>query len=728
MRRWGAVLCAAWCVIACAVIAVRVQSGRAFDTDIQTLLPQNALEPVLRAAIADAGEAASGRVAILVGGDDPVRASDAAADLERALTATQFYVSDSGQGQAMARWLFANRNALSCETDPSRFDAARVAQRADALLYAPGTPLTGQMLTHDPFLLTLQLGQCLAPPSGAASGTLVSGALNATAFRIDVQDAVTAAYDAWRLRWPDVTSARAGAVFYAADSTARTRNEIALIGGVSTLVILLLLFVCFRRIQAVVGAMAVTAAGAVGSLGAALLVFPQVHVLVFVFGSALIGITSDYALHYLATGPQTGWADPKERLKRVARPLAVCALATALGFASLAAFGIAVFNQVALFSAAGVLTAWWFTMTLLPLMDMRERKADTFSAWWAKLEAPFLAFRPRRWHAFAGAALLSAIGVAGLLRFDTLDDVRQFQARSPQLAAEEARIHEALGFSSSPTFLLSYGASADEARQREEAVLAAWPQAAVRDTLALSRFDPSETRRAENQAAVERDLLAPHLAHRVEQLGLIAAMPLAAEAAPLPPMLSALEGEAAGTHYLVAPLGAAAEGLRAQGEGARVVDPAARYSTAFSSFRLLATGAVAAALAVCALMVLLLYRRWRALIVLAAPAIGVLAGIALPSALGMPVSFFSVAALFVVIGAGIDHSVFLFEASETDGQAKELVVFLAALTTILSMGLLGLSATYPVASFGMVVAAGVTAAYLASFAPAQSGGKVRGHD
>ena len=82
----------------------------------------------------------------------------------------------------------------------------------------------------------------------------------------------------------------------------------------------------------------------------------------------------------------------------------------------------------------------------------------------------------------------------------------------------------------------------------------------------------------------------------------------------------------------------------------------------------------------------------------------------------------------MVIGAGIDHSVFLFESAETDGQPKELVVLLAALTTILSMGLLGLSSTYPVASFGAVVAAGVTGAYLFSFVPARAGGRGLGAD
>ena len=117
------------------------------------------------------------------------------------------------------------------------------------------------------------------------------------------------------------------------------------------------------------------------------------------------------------------------------------------------------------------------------------------------------------------------------------------------------------------------------------------------------------------------------------------------------------------------------------------------------------------------MIVLALYRTWRALVVLVAPAVGVAMAVAVPAAFGMPISFFSVAALFVVIGTGIDHSVFLFESAETDGEAKELVVFLAALTTILSMGLMGFSGTYPVASFGVAVAAGVTAAYLISFVP-----------
>jgi predicted exporter len=720
MRGWGAILCAMWIAAACVIIGVRADGGRAFDTDIQNLLPQTALEPIIRAAIADASAAASGRVAVLVNGEDYARVTEARADLEAALTATGFFSPDAAENASAARWLFANRNQLLCEADPAQFDADAVIARANALLYSPIAPVSGEMLAADPFLLTLQLAQCLPPQSGGGDAALVSGTLNVSAFRLDAQDAMARAYDAWRVRWPDLAGARAGAVFFAEDGARQARREIGLIGGISAIAIIALLLICFRRPHAVIGTVAATAASLIGSLAVALLAFESVHVLVFVFGSALIGITSDYALHYLATGPQTGWAPTPERVKRVARPLAVCALSTSIGFAGLGLFGVAIFQQVAVFSVAGVLTAWWFTLTLLPLIDRRPRAPPARAAWWARLERPFTAFRWSRTHSWIGAALCILILAGGLFRFSVLDDVRQFQPRSQTLAAEEAQVRTALGFAASPIFLLSHGATPDEARAHEEAAMAAWPAPALRDVLAVSRFDPSAARRAQNEAVLQERLYAPHLRERLDQLGLAPA-PVRPDADPpaKPAMLAGLEGEAGGRHFLIAPLGPVAAAEGAGGEAALLVDPAERYTRAFQSFRALAAWAALAAFGACALLVLALYRRWRALIVLAAPALGALIGIALPSALGMPISFFSIAALFVVMGAGVDHSVFLFEAAETDGQSKELVVFLAALTTILSMGLLGLSGTYPVSSFGVVVAAGVTAAYLTSFIPAR---------
>lgn len=725
MGRWGAIACGLWCVFACGVIGVRVAQGNVFDSDIQSLLPQNAIEPVVRAAIVQAGKVGAGRAAVLVAADDPARASLAAADLERAFIATGMFRPDRLDGQEIGRWLFANRNQLICEMKPELYDAEQTVKRSLGMLYGPAAPVSGDMLLRDPFLLTLQLAQCLMPAWSTSLGgaTLVSGRLLQSAFSIDVQDTVIAAYDVWRTRWPDVRPARAGAIFYAQDGATRARNEISVIGIVSLAAVLLCLIVCFIRWQPLFGTLAVTAAGAAGSLAAALLVFPSIHVLVFVFGSALIGVTSDYALHYLATGPQTNWAPPADRLRHVFRPLLVCVTATSLGFASLGLFGLPIFNQVAVFAVAGIVTAWWFTVTILPMMDRHPRRARQLSAWWARLEAPLLRLHWTRARVLICSALIAVAAIAGIARFRVLDDVRQFQPRDTLLVTEEARVREAIGFTTTPKFLLSYAATADGAREREYAALASLPDAARRDVLASSRLHPPVAVRAASGAVLRDKLFTPHLAARAEILGRPQLDPIAAPPAELPSAIAALSGQYGNMSFLVAPLGALAGSQPFAGDGIMLVDPGARYSSAFATYRKQAGWAFAAALATCAVVVVFLYRTLRAMTILAGPAIGAALGLAIPSAFDVPTSFFSIVALFVVIGAGIDHSVFQFEAAEAGGAPMELAVFIAALTTILSMGLLGFSATYPVQCFGLVVSVGVSIAYLFSFIPGRLAGK-----
>ncbi|HRO02731.1 MAG TPA: hypothetical protein PLS69_03920, partial [Terricaulis sp.] len=112
MRHWGGIFCAIWIALACAIIGVRSQGGRAFDADIQNMLPRTALEPVVRAAIADASQASGARVAVLISGEDYARVSEARTDLQAALAATGLYAPDAATGEEAARWIYANRNQL----------------------------------------------------------------------------------------------------------------------------------------------------------------------------------------------------------------------------------------------------------------------------------------------------------------------------------------------------------------------------------------------------------------------------------------------------------------------------------------------------------------------------------------------------------------------------------------------------------------------------------------
>lgn len=734
------------CVAAAVFILMRLSGGHALDTDIQSMLPAGALKPPVREAMVQAGAAASSRIALLVTSDDPERARKAAASLQDALKKSGVFVDSAVDGEQTARWLFANRNELSCELKPGRLGPEQVdsiIQTSIASLYSPVAPVSGEMLTRDPFLLTLRLSGCLLPANGFGQGAeegaiLLSGRLTGSAYRLDTQDQVVKAVDDWS-QGPDgqgVTLARAGAAFHAQDGAKHARGDVSKVGLASTLGIIALLLVVFRRLKVLPIALLVVGAGYLGSFAAVLAVFPHVHMLTFVFGAAFVGVTADYAIYYLATGPMTGWADAEARRKLIFRPVTICMVTSAIGFGCLALFHVPIFSQMAVFAGGGLVSAWLCAFTLVPLLDpaVKEARRDRLSAIWTGLDARLASLR---WNTvglalFGGAFLLAA--VIGVARFSTLDDVRRFQPRSPTLVAEENQVRAAAGVGFSPNFLLTSGPTLDAAKDRESQILASLPAPSAKAILAVSRFDPGATRRAQNLEQLKTNLFQPHLAERAALLGADPAdlQPFAAGAKPpLPQWLASLEGRAGSRSFLIAPVpeeaSIAVQGaVRGQAD-AFYIDPAAAYSKAFADYRHAATGAVIAAFLAIALILLAVYRSFRALSILIAPALGAVGGVVAASALGVPLSFFSIMGIFVVVGTGADYSILRWEAARgRSSPLGGLPVLTTALTAILSMGLLSLSGTYPVRSFGISVAAGLTISYAFSFIAGRLG-KETGH-
>ena len=730
------------CLLAGAFIALRLVGGGALDTDIQSLLPAQALKPPVREAMVQAGAAASSRVAMLVSAPTPERAQAAADDLSRRLKASGVFVDAAVDGEQTGRWLFAGRNQLRCEPTPQAFDAAAaegVVQSSLVQLYSPVAPVSGEMLLRDPFLLTVRLTGCLLPATGfgapAEDGSvLISGRLTASAFRLDTQGRFTETVEAWRKAHAlkGVTVARAGAAFHAEDGARHARRDISTVGAASTLGIVLLLLLVFRRLRALPITLLVVAAGYLGSLAAVLAVFPTVHMLTFVFGSAFVGVTADYAIYYLATGPMTRWADRRERLALIFRPVTVCMITSAMGFGCLALFGVPIFSQMAVFAVGGLLSAWACAFLIVPRLDPRlaPARADRLSKVWAGLETLRAGIRWSRWGLVLFGLAFAAGAAWTVSHFRTLDDVRRFQPRSPELVAEEAAVRQASGVAFSPNFLLSWAPTADAAKAREAKVLAALPADARASLLAPSRIDPSAAERAATEARVRQVLIGPRLPERAALLGLPLSdfKPFETTEAKRPDWLAALSGQAGALSYLIAPVPeAAAPAVVAAVKGApdaAYIDPAAAYSEAFGAYRRLAGWAVIAAFVAIGLVLLAIYRRLSSLSVLIAPLLGVVGGVVAASVVGAPLSFFSLMGAFVVVGTGADYSILRYEAAiGKRSPLAGLPILITALTAILSMGLLSLSSTYPVRAFGIAVAVGLAISYGFSFVAAWFGGR-----
>ena len=100
---------------------------------------------------------------------------------------------------------------------------------------------------------------------------------------------------------------------------------------------------------------------------------------------------------------------------------------------------------------------------------------------------------------------------------------------------------------------------------------------------------------------------------------------------------------------------------------------------------------------------------WRAML---PTIIAALASLSLSAWLGEPVQLFTVLAHFLILGTGVDYGIFLLE-HHTDPSAW-LAVCLGAASTLLAFGLLALSATPALHTFGFSMLFGVGLSWLLS--------------
>jgi len=719
LPRWPALLIAAGVLAALFFSASRIAGS--VDTDIMSLLPADTHDAILAAAVKRANEAASNRVSFAIEGGSVEERQAARAELAGALSATGWFRADDEEGEAVWAFLFANRASLLCEQDRALLEAGEgAAIAADALRqwYGPSSVGFGGLVARDPLLLANRLAGCVFSAARAATGgaEILSGLIQGSVYRLDVQDDVARAVRSWRETWAPrgLTLARGGALFHAAHGAAQARFEVSLIGGVTLAALLLLYWLMFRSFRAPVLALTMVASALITGLAVTLLVFGSVHVMALVFGAALIGMVVDYTTYYLVTGLGDRPGSRAERRERLFRPLTV-GMATSVGaFAALLVFPVPAFQQVALFGMAGLAMAWAGTLWLVPLIEGGSVVTGPGAARIAVIADKGLARAPHPlWGAvLAAVALLAAL--AGWRYGAVLDDVRGLQKPSSVLAAEEARLRELTGFAPSTAFILVRGDTAEAAIRNEEMLIGRLGEEDRKAVLlAASRIDSSAQRRARNEDLIRTHLLGPHLRAFITTLGAgdPGAYAGAREAAELPVLVQSLRGETGGTFWSILPVSAPIALPAATPEDARapwsMVEPVALYTGLFGDYRRLATLAVAGALLATALLLVLIERRMGALRALMPALLAVLATPPLVMALGIPFSFFSAMGLFLVVGAGVDYAIFQREAADANGRWTRVGIVLAALMTCISVGLLGFSSVLPVRSFGVTVAVGI---------------------
>jgi predicted exporter len=617
--------------------------------------------------------------------------------------------------------------------------------------YLAGLPLaTSNLELEDGLLVTHR---------GGTTGVLVTATLAGSAYESGVQravhDALARAQDSLRRDHPDVTLDRLGAVFYAEAARSASEREVHLIGLVSLCGIGLLMLWVFRSPRLIVLGFLSTALGIACALAVTMLVFGQLHLLTLVFGASLIGEAVDYSIQYFVVylGADRDW--DAVRGARKVRPALSVALATSLlGYAVLACVPFPALEQIACFAMAGILTAFasvaWLLPTMLPLPPKR-RPRRLFDAAGRLLAGWRRALGGRSGWTLAIA--LFVVAVPGWLRLSSDDDIRLLVQRDPALMAQERAVRAAVGVDDGARFFVVRGESPEVVLQRAEALGAQLDalqgDERLRGWQSPASFVPSVRRQREDRALLDKSVLADpatlrarlleagfrddvadawvSAAHAERAVLTIDAWLRAPWSQPYRHLWLGETGpHAAARTYaaVVMPQGVTpaneAALVKAAGAvpGASFVDKAMSVSKLFGVYRIDSGAWLAGATLLVAALLSWRYglRGGIAATLPVVLAIGVT--LAVFGYLGAPFNLFNGLALMLVLGVGANYAVFLREGalrSADDLGAVWAGVLLSAATTLLSFGMLALSAMPALRSFGATLALGIAVSVL--FAP-----------
>lgn len=648
------------------------------------------------------------------------------------------------QAQAALFGFNVGGTALSPLQDPLNLNPAYVQQLQPAI---KGELINGRLViaANDGFLILFALD------------------LQGESFNLELQAEINHWLQDQRARLaanPQTRSARilvSGAVFHAAEASANAQWEMSIIGGGSSLGVLLLFMLAFRRIKPLLLSLVSVAYGCLVALVINHFIFGKIHLMTLVFGASLIGVAVDYSLHYLCKYQDLSqrFPDAQDRGQRVLGvllpALSLSLIASVLGYSSLLPTPLPGLQQIALFSIIGLCGSWLFLVVIYPLL-VRQPLPEPAAIIDRCAAAGWLFWeRVRGIPQYCIFVIVAILIIAGSVMASRSSDVRTLYKPSAQLMASEQRLHSALQGVSPNQYFLLRAASAEELLQQEErfrreqldALVAA---GALSSYLATSAIVPSVQQQNANYQLMQQQLYSANgvVNQFMQSAGFDTHAIVQAEtefatahqqylriddwlAVARPDQALLWMGELDGSYVSIIGLRGVVDvkALAAIANNNSIIwiDRVAGMSQLLH--QLMDSAAVLLLLAYLAILPLLwiYFRRKRALLLIFVPLMATITTLSLLSVNGVAINLFHLFGCYLILGLGMDYGIFSYTQGPQD-PVTQRAIWLSAVSSSLSFGLLGLSSTPMVSAFGITLFLGCCLNWL--YAPLA--GKLRAKD
>ncbi|MDA7618192.1 MMPL family transporter [Verrucomicrobia bacterium] len=730
------------------------------ETDVMALLPKDRQNPVTQVAMDRVTGAWERKVIFLIEAAEKDQAVKAAEDFSSRLENLELVASVSGRVDAddqrgWSELYFPKRFQLLTEKQGKRLRTKPQMQvrLVQEQLYSPFAGVTGVELKNDSFLLFREFLSALTAQTGSftlldgfpskskghKTYILITAEIVASAYGVNgvkllpelqvLEDGLQAEHD--------VRIYHTGVLFYAADGIESAQREISTIGIGSLIGVLVLLIAVYRSPLPIFLSLLSIGCGLLSAFVLTVWIFGEIHLFSLVFGGSLIGISIDYAFHYLTHRLASGstW-QPEAGLRSIFWAITIGLITSLMGYAVLLAAPFPGLQQLAVFSTVGLTSAYATVVCWYPVLAAKPGSRSGLP-----LVSPmkgWLVLWNRPGVRIGLPLLIVGLAVPGLLRLSFNDDIRQMQALSPNLKAQERTIQSVLGMQNGQQLLLVVGHNGQEVLEQLQ-VVGKELNLYVEEGF-LSDFQSLETYLQPISFQNQNYDLVKQLYEKQGKL-LQQTLGLAE-----PPIFDTVFSPLTLSGFLVSPvsepfrflwLGELTDGLsgsvillngvknEAILQHMAAVDPSVYYlnkATLISSllglYRLRITWLLLMASLLIWILLGVRFGLRKGTLVVLPPMVASVFSVSIVGLSGESLNIFNLLALAIVLGIGIDYTLFFAEHRMNRMKAgrellsTQLAVSLAAATTILSFGLLALSATWAIHSFGATVLVGVFVSWL----------------
>jgi predicted exporter len=528
-----------------------------------------------------------------------------------------------------------------------------------------------------------------------------------------------------------------GAVRYAYHAYNQAKKEISTVGLGSLIGILLLFLFVFRSLTPLIASTLSLSTGLIMAFGVTLLVFKQVHLFALVFGSTIAGVSIDYCFHYLTESIFTKRSTNQSITKNILPGLIIGFSSSALVYVGFIITGYAVLAQISLFSIVALLSVLVNVVLFFPLL-IKPKNYNHLIIFERLAKVVINNPVAKLFNSFSKTIAVFLISLSlNYFYLQANDDVRALQSLSPDLKIEEHQIKELLSLKSDSRYVLIHAKSIDEVLDLEAMVIQQInQQSKSSDLIGISDFIPSTQQQKQNQKFYQQLYASKPFADYINNIGLNPDIisqqiqnikqqePVDYAVINNPSIQTILSQRWLGqiNDYFALAIPINEEVVVNSNEEIVVVQQAEDASGLFSKFRIKAINIVALAAALLILLLSVLRYGWvKAMHLVLLPFTAGLIALLVTQLVGLHISLFSVLALLLVLGMGLDYVVFLSEAKNKIHVAFALL--LSSVTTILSFGLLSLSQVAVIKSFGFTLATGIFIILLISPAIIKSNSK-----